>query len=106
MARHRQEMSAASAATHPAVRGRNPTASRAANAHTKGTWRRIRFAAAALTVALAAALVLVQQIKTRTETELASEAAARAEEAPPVDVTRADMAPQTQSWDCLGKMDR
>jgi multidrug efflux pump subunit AcrA (membrane-fusion protein) len=97
MARHLQEMSAVSAATHPAVRGRNSTASRAANAHTKGTWRRIRFAAAVLAVALAAAFVFVQQIKAHKDTALASETAARAEEAPPVEVIRADMAPPTQT---------
>jgi multidrug efflux pump subunit AcrA (membrane-fusion protein) len=97
MARHRQEMSVASAATHPAVRGQIPTASRAANAHTKGTWRRIRFAAAVLAAALAAAFVFVQQIKARKETALASETAARAKEAPPVEIIRVGMAPPTQT---------
>ncbi|HLK82848.1 MAG TPA: efflux RND transporter periplasmic adaptor subunit [Xanthobacteraceae bacterium] len=72
-------------------------------AYAKGTGRRIRFAAAILAVALAAAFVFVQQIKLRKDTALASETAARAEEAPPVEVIRVDMAPPTQTLTLPGE---
>ena len=73
------------------------------NAYTKGTGRRIRFAAAVIAAALAAAFVFVQQIKARKESALASETAARAEEAPPVEVIRVDMAPPTQTLTLPGE---
>jgi RND family efflux transporter MFP subunit len=65
--------------------------------YTKGTGRRIRFTAAVLVVALAAAFIFVQQIKGRKETTLASETAARVEEAPPVETIRVGMAPPTET---------
>jgi RND family efflux transporter MFP subunit len=72
-------------------------------AYTKGTGRRIRFAAAVLAVALAAAFVFVQQIKSRKDMALASETAAKGEEAPPVEVIRVDMAPPTQTLTLPGE---
>jgi RND family efflux transporter MFP subunit len=74
-----------------------------ATTYTKGTGRRIRFAAAVLAVALAAAFFFVQQIKARKETTLASETAARAEEAPPVETIRVGMAPPTQTLTLPGE---
>jgi RND family efflux transporter MFP subunit len=72
-------------------------------AYTKGTGRRIRFAAAVLAVALAAAFFFVQQIKTRKEAELGSQTAARAEEAPPVETIRVGLAPPTQTLTLPGE---
>ena len=72
-------------------------------AYTKGTGRRIRFAAVVLAVALAAAFVFVQQIKSRKDMALASETAAKGEEAPPVEVIRVDMAPPTQTLTLPGE---
>ncbi len=66
-------------------------------AYAKGTGHRIRFAAFILIIALAAAFYAVQQIKDRKETALQSGTAAKAEEAPPVEVIKVDMAPPTQT---------
>lgn len=72
-------------------------------AYAKGTGGRIRFAAVVLIAALAASFVFVQQIKARKETALASETAAKAEEAPPVEVIRVDLAPPTQTLTLPGE---
>jgi RND family efflux transporter MFP subunit len=69
----------------------------------KATGRRIRFAAVTLAVALAGAFLVVQQIKARQESALATATAARAEEAPPVEVMQVDLAPPTQTLTLPGE---
>jgi RND family efflux transporter MFP subunit len=65
-------------------------------AYAKGTGPRISFVAFVLTCALIAAFYFVQREKHRQETALADETAAKAEEAPPVEVIKVDLAPPTQ----------
>jgi RND family efflux transporter MFP subunit len=72
-------------------------------AYAKGTSRRISFAALALTCGLIAAFYVVQRDKARQETTLASETAAKAEEAPPVEVIKVDLAPPTQALTLPGE---
>ncbi len=71
--------------------------------HAKGTGRRISFMAFLLLVGLAAAFYVVHQAKQRQEATLASETAAKAEEAPPVEVIKVDLAPPTQTLTLPGE---
>jgi RND family efflux transporter MFP subunit len=71
--------------------------------YAKGTGRRISFVAAILAIGLIAAFYYVQQDKARQETALASETAAKAEEAPPVEVIKVDLAPPTQTLTLPGE---
>jgi RND family efflux transporter MFP subunit len=72
-------------------------------AYAKGTGGRISFAAATLSVGLIAAFWYVQQDKAHHETALANETAAKAEEAPPVQVIKVDLAPPTQTLTLPGE---
>jgi RND family efflux transporter MFP subunit len=65
--------------------------------YAKGTGRSISITAFVLTCALIAAFYAVQQEKQRQETALSDETAAKAEEAPPVEVIKVDLAPPTQT---------
>jgi RND family efflux transporter MFP subunit len=72
-------------------------------AYAKGTGRRISFVAAVLAVGLIAAFWYVQQDKARQEMALAHETAVRAEDAPPVQVIKVDLAPPTQTLTLPGE---
>jgi RND family efflux transporter MFP subunit len=69
----------------------------------KGTSRRIGFTAFVLTCGLIAAFYAVQREKHRQETTLAAATAAKAEEAPPVEVIKVDLAPPTQTLTLPGE---
>jgi RND family efflux transporter MFP subunit len=64
--------------------------------YTKGTGRKMRFAAATLAIILAVSFVVVHLMKGREESALAHATAARSEEVPPVEVIKVELAPPTQ----------
>jgi RND family efflux transporter MFP subunit len=72
-------------------------------AYAKGTGRSMSFVAAVLAVGLVAAFWYVQQDKAHQETALAKETAVKAEQAPPVEVIKVDMAPPTQTLTLPGE---
>jgi RND family efflux transporter MFP subunit len=72
-------------------------------AYAKGTGYGISVTAFILTCGLIAAFFVVQREKQRQETTLAVETAAKAEEAPPVEVIKVDLAPPTQKLTLPGE---